>query len=189
MKQQQQQQQQALHIPLLGDEQQSYEQDESSTGKEARGNNAVIVQNSQLFNAIFFSIAMPALLFLQFAFAFSRQHDNNNNNDMISRPTVNCNIGLFAATIWLYRWACRGSRTTNSLLLVLPEISTNAVLVILVFFDQRIAIATAFVALLVSIQLMSFIALVATVHCLFYSTRSCSKNNQKEEKQVDILIV
>jgi hypothetical protein len=205
----QQQQQQALHIPLLGDERQCYDDEdelnkepESSIEKAVGTNDKDDVRN-QLYDTIFFSIAMPAFLFLQFAFAFSRQHVDSGDNEtatttatstttIMSWSMVNSNISLFAAAVCLYRWACRDSRITNSFLLLLPEIMTNVVLVILVL-DKM---AMAFVALLIGIQLMSVIALAATVQCLYYSSNndSCTKNNavvgqEDEAKQVDIFIV
>jgi hypothetical protein len=206
---QQQQQQQALHIPLLGDERQCYDDDElnkepeSSTEKAVGTNDKDDVRNQLSYDAVFFSIAMPAFLFLQFAFAFSRQHVDSGDNEtatttatstttIMSWSMVNSNIGLFAAAVCRYRWACRDSRITNSFLLLLPEIMTNVVLVILVF-DRM---ATAFVALLIGMQLMSVIALAVTAQRLYYSSNynSCTKNNdvvgqEDEAKQVDIFIV
>jgi hypothetical protein len=203
MTKQQQKQRQSLHIPLLGDEQCYDELKHDATAAQESSaplRAEVVVENDKPEDlnqgySIFFSFAMPLFLLIQFAFAFSHQHDNINEISSVSWLTVNLNIGFFAVAIWLYRWACIDSRITHSALLLLPEIITNAVLVILLF-DK---IATAFVALLLGIQLITLLALAATIHCLCCSSSRFNNNAVRQEEgeedefylenQVDIRIV
>jgi hypothetical protein len=218
MTKQQQRQQQALHTPLLGDE--CYDVNDTNTKAQESSPQSHLVERtsdnrhdvddhlSQVdiifpFNFLIVWIVMPLFLFLQFGFAFSHQHANNEEEAKSATPTtasvswstVNVNICLFVLTVWLYRQACIDSRTTNPVLLLLPETMTNIVLAILVFDVHKTI--EAFVALLVGIQLMSQLALVATIHC-FYCSRN--KNNielmedeqndlSSMEKQVDLCIV
>jgi hypothetical protein len=193
MTKQQQKQQPSLNIPLMGDEQCYDEQlSDMKAAQESsapRREEAVVVEKrvetmdkqedqNQGYSS-FFSFVMPLFLFIQFAFAFSYQHDNETAMTTTSVPwsTVNLNIVMFAVTIWLYRWSCMDSHITNSLLLLLPEIITNIVLVILLFHK----IATALVALLVGMQLMSVLALANTIHFLYSKSRS--KNNAEQQQQ------
>jgi hypothetical protein len=200
-----QQQQQALLIPLLGDECYDVNDTKAQESSPHSDNNKDEDHVNQVdlifpYNFLVVWVVMPAFLFIQFGFAFSiHQHDHHEMTTMasVSWSTVNWNIFLFVVTVWLYRWACIDSCITNSVLLLLPEIMTNIVLAILVFDIHKIA--AAFVALMVSIQLMSILALAATIHCIIFfhhSDKNVVEAQEEEEnaylsmeKQVEILLV
>lgn len=202
----QQQQQPDLHIPLLGDElcydvTQSAE-DTAKKPVDKNNNDEQEDDLSKLVDNIYFAICMPLFLFIQFGFAFYTHQQDNETTTMttsVSWSTVNWNICLFVVTVWLYRWACIHSSSTNSVLLFLPKIMTSIVLVIL-FFGH---IEMAFDALLVGLLLMSLLFLAATIHCLICRCHPDDKINVEAEdgeeeeendycslkKQVDIRLV
>jgi hypothetical protein len=191
----QQQQQKDLQIPLLGDE--CYDVSDTKAQESAAHLNRVDAIFPYNFLVVW--VVMPVFLFVQFGLAFYHQQDNDMTTTTttltsMSWSTVNWNIVLFVVTVWLYRWACIDSSITNPVLLLLPEIMTNIVLAILVFDIHKIA--AAFVALLFGIQLMSLLALAATIHCLIFCDHDDKNIVEAQEdedkhayKEVDILLV
>jgi hypothetical protein len=216
MRQQQQRQQPALHTPLLGDECYDNGNDTTKTPESSSHQGSHTVEKpgdnnhdedrrlSQVdilfpFNFLIVWIVMPLFLLTQFGFAFAHQHADHEattrTTSSVSWSAVNVNICIFVVTVWLYRQACIDSSIRNPVLLLLPETMTNIILAILVFDVHKTF--EAFVVLLIGIELMSVLALVATVHCFYCSSRN-PKNTELEdenddlssmEKQVDICIV
>jgi hypothetical protein len=117
------------------------------------------------YNLLIIWVVLPLLLFVQFGIRFAA-HDETTSN--LSWSIVNISILLFCLTVGLYRATCIDTKMNNKsfIVMLLPEIILNAVL-ILVMLNKT---PEAFCTLLLGMELLSSLAIVATVRHRYYSS-------------------
>jgi hypothetical protein len=134
--------------------------------------------DSYCYDVFIIWFALPFLLFVQFGVAFVAQDEATRN---LSWSFVNVSIVLFALTVWLYRESCIDSKIESCLLVLLPEIILNTVLILVLINKTPVA----FYMLLLGMELLSVLAIIATVRFLYNSRRGkLEQENEDKEKKV-----
>jgi hypothetical protein len=168
-----------LQAPLLGVKPDELDQEHHHRAAVVLANDDDVVDydeeeeehDSYCYDVFIIWVALPVLLFIQFGVAFLAQDETTRN---LSWPVVNVSIVLFALTVWLYRESCIDSKITSCLLVLLPEIILNTVLILVLFNKTPVA----FYLLLLGMELLSVLAIIATVRFLY-----CSRLQLEEEKK------
>jgi hypothetical protein len=133
-----------------------------------------------------YNFLLPLLLFVQFGVAFHVHDETVTSN--LSWSIVNISILLFCLTVWLYRNTFIDTKMHKNwcIVLLLPEIVLNTVLV-LVMLNKT---TEAFYTLLLGMELLSTLAIVATVRHLYCSSHRQEKiENQQETLSKDDNII
>jgi hypothetical protein len=133
--------------------------------------------DSQWFNNSVVLIILPALLFLQFGMAFSRNPVQGTTGLQLS--VVNSNIVMFVITAALYRRAVQEMTTCSVQLLLLPEIIMNVVLG-LVLYGQ---VVPAFLILLSSMLCLAVFVVANSIRVLV-AEKECVEESIHDELEV-----
>jgi hypothetical protein len=115
------------------------------------------------------TLALPALLFLQFGISFYYLLPVDATTGLSWR-VVNCSIIFFVLSAHLFRQSARDCNLTNSAVLLLPEILMDIILG-LVLFDK---VVVALLFMLVSILALAVFVVLSSVRALIVTSRTCT---------------